>query len=298
MLKAYPLLSTLSEDRISAFRTVVPGVPRFRLYMPAAVAGLFFAGSAAAFAAGEVVTGDSLGVGIAMVSGFENRAANSVSIRAGSAVEQLRRVRPGSTVFMSLGTNDAVGSIKGLDKGIDRIVETARASRLKLIWIGPPCVRKSWDTRAVELDGILRARLAGTGITYVSMRDPSLCTPSVRAGDGVHFNMEGYRSMWSMAAAASGYHVASVAPSAAPPVARTRKKQQDREVAMRPQPQRPSQPKEAPRVITTVTATSLLPLTPARRSNSKRGSIAGEYFSFGFRWPETTRTSGQYFPAN
>jgi len=267
--------------------------------MPAAIAGLVVVGSTAAFAAGEVVTGDSLGVGIAMASGFENRAANSVSIRAGSAVDQLRRVRPGSTVFMSLGTNDAVGSIKGLEKGIERIVETVRTSRLKLVWIGPPCVRKPWDTRAVELDGILRAQLAGTGITYVSMRDPSLCTPSVRASDGVHFNMDGYRSMWAMTAAATGYQVATATP-AAPPAATEKKKHQKRELAERTPPQQQSQAKEPPRVRTTVTSASLLsrPLTPTPRSNSKRGSIAGEYFSFGFRWPETTRTSGQFFPAD
>ncbi len=265
--------------------------------MPAAFAGLFFAGTAASFAVGEVVTGDSLGVGIAMASGFENRAANSVSIRGGHAVEQLRKVRPGSTVFMSLGTNDAVGSIKGLEKGIERIVETAKASRLKLIWIGPPCVIKAWDNRAVELDGILRERLAGTGVTYVSMREPSLCSPSVRGKDGVHFNMEGYKNMWSRAAAASGYQVASVAPAAAPVVHNKKKQQRRDEAAVQPQPE---QPREAPRVRTTVTAAALMPmpLTPNPRSNNKRGSIAGEYFSFGFRWPDTVRSSGHYFPAD
>lgn len=264
--------------------------------MPAALAGLFVAGLAPAHAAGEVVTGDSLGVGIAMASGFENRAANSVSIRAGSAVDQLRRVRQGATVFMSLGTNDAVGSIKGLDKGIDRIVETARASRLKLIWIGPPCVNKPWDTRAAELDGILRVRLAGTGVTYVSMRDPSLCSPSVRASDGVHFNMEGYRGLWAKAAAASGYQVATLDRETPRKDAQKKPRREDAATNQRqPQPQ----PQEAPRVRTTIMSASLvpMPLAPTPRSNSKRGSIAGEYFSFGFRWPDTVRSSGDYFPA-
>jgi len=298
MPKAYPLLSMASEDRIPVFRRWFLQVPRSRFFKSAALAGLFFAGSASAFAANEDVPGDSLGVGIAMAAGFENRAANSVSIRAGSAVEQLRKLRPGSTVFMSLGTNDAVGSIKGLEKGIDRIIETANASRLKLTWIGPPCVNKPWDTRAVELDGILRARLAGTAITYVSMRDPSLCTPAVRSSDGVHFNMEGYRGMWAKAAAASGYQVASVAPAAQPNA--QNKKQRRQELAVQPQQQPQVQPQEAPRVRTTVTAASMMPvpLTPTPRSNTKRGSIAGEYFSFGFRWPETVRSSGHYFPAD
>lgn len=264
-----------------------------RFVIPAALAGLFFAAPAPAFAAGEVVTGDSLGVGIAMASGFENRAANSITIRGNRAIDQLRSIRPGSTVFLSLGTNDAVGSVKGIEKSIDAVVNTAKASRLKLVWIGPPCVIKPWDKNSAELDGILRDRLAGSGVTYVSMRDPSLCSASLRGKDGVHFNMEGYRNMWSRTAAASGYQVASISP-AMPPI--TNNKRQQRKEAVAAQP--PSQSQEAPRVRTTVTAAALMPmpLTAAPRSNTKRGSIAGEYFSFGFRWPDTVRSSGHYFP--
>ena len=271
-------------------------MPRTRFLVPAALAGLFFVGSAPAFGAGEIVTGDSLGVGIAMASGFENRAANSITIRGNRAIEQLRGIRPGSTVFLSLGTNDAVGSVKGIEKSIDAVVNTARASRLKLVWIGPPCVIKSWDKNAAELDGILRTRLAGSGVTYVSMRDPALCTPSLRGKDGVHFNMDGYRSMWSRAAVASGYQVASATP-VAPPVANSKKKQRNEDVTTQAQPRQQLQ--ETPRVRTTVTAAMLMPvpLTPTPRSNTNRGSIAGEYFSFGFRWPDTVRASGHYFPA-
>ncbi len=234
-------------------------------------------GSPQVQAANEVVTGDSLGVGIAMASGFENRAANSVSIRAGSAVEQLRKVRPGSTVFMSLGTNDAVGSIKGLDKGIDLIVRTAQTSRLKLIWIGPPCVMKPWDRNAEELDGILKQRLAGTGVTFVSMRDASLCSASLRGKDGVHFNMQGYKLLWSRAAAASGYQVAGV----------SQDEQQPRKTNTRNEGVTP----ERPRVRTVVTSASLMPI-----SQKKRVAAGSQYFSFEFRWPETNRFTGSFVP--
>lgn len=286
MPKAYPLLSTFSEDRISVSDWWCFGVFRTRSYIPAAFAGLFFAGAAPVFAANEVVTGDSLGVGISMASGFENRAANSVSIRGGKALDQLRRVRPGSTVFMSLGTNDAVGSVKGLEKGIDQLVQTAQANRLKLVWIGPPCVSKAWDRNAIELDRILGERLAGTGVTYVSMRDPSLCTPSVRSSDGVHFNMEGYRNMWSKAAAASGYQVASVGPLKvnAPQIseAPARKKAPPAEVTEQ----------ERPRVRTVVTSASLAPISAPK----KRVTAGTQYFSMDFRWPETTRFLGSFVP--
>ena len=36
------------------------------------------------------------------------------------------------------------------------------------------------------------------------MRDDALCVRSLRAGDGVHFTMKGYRMMWDRAIAASG----------------------------------------------------------------------------------------------
>lgn len=258
---------------------------RARSYIPAAFAGLFFAGAAPVVAANEVVTGDSLGVGVAMASGFENRAANSVSIRGGKALDQLRRVRPGSTVFMSLGTNDAVGSIKGLEKGIDQLVQTAQAGRLKLVWIGPPCVNKSWDRNALALDAMLRERLAGTGVTYVSMRDPSLCTPSVRSSDGVHFNMEGYRNMWSKAAAASGYQVASVSPNRAEMPARKKNARNERNERNEDVTQ------ERPRVRTVVTSASIAP-----PSQKKRVTAGNQYFSMEFRWPETYRFTGSFVP--
>ncbi len=286
---------------------------RPRFVIAAALAGLFFAGSVPAFAAGEVITGDSLGVGIAMASGFENRAANSVTIRGNRAVNQLRAIRPGSTVFMSLGTNDAVGSVKGIEKSIDAVVNTATALRLKLVWIGPPCVIKPWDKNAQELDGILRQRLAGTGVTYVSMRDPALCSPSLRGKDGVHFNMEGYRGMWSKAAAASGYQVASVAPNSVERPA-SKKKQRSAEVtaavAAAPTPAAtPTPTQEAPRVRTTVTSAALLfarasapepapKSAPTAAPSRKRVTPASQYFSFEFRWPETVRSSGHYFPSN
>lgn len=297
MHATYPLLSMPSEDRTQVSRLVAVNVSRARILLPAALAGFVFSAAVPAWAAGEVVTGDSLGVGIAMASGFENRAANSISIRSGKALDQLRRVRPGSTVYMSLGTNDAVGSIKGLEKGIDQLVQTSQASRLKLVWIGPPCVNKAWDTRAAELDGMLRARLSGTGVTYVSMRDANLCTPSVRSKDGVHFNMEGYRAMWSKAAAASGYQVASINPVRAEAPARAEPQERpERASARRNTPPADVTSQERPRVRTVVTSASLAPIAPPA---PKRRVVAGNsFFSLEFRWPDTGRFTGSFVPSH
>jgi hypothetical protein len=108
---------------------------------------------------------------------------------------------------------------------------TGKASRLKLVWIGPPCVNKAWDKNAAELDGILRDALSGTGVTYVSMRDASLCSAALRGKDGVHFNMEGYRNMWSRTAAASGYQVASISTPLRRPITNGKKQQRKESVA-------------------------------------------------------------------
>lgn len=252
------------------------------LPVPVAFAGLFFAVTAPAAAANGVVVGDSLGVGISMASGLENHAKNSVTIRGNRAIEQLRQVRPGSTVFMSLGTNDAVGSVRGIEKSIDNVVQAAKAARVKLIWIGPPCVSKAWDRNARELDGILRERLAGSGVTYVSMRDESICSPSVRSSDGVHFNMQGYRNMWAKAAAVSGYQVASTGP-VAPPAAQ--------EVPAKEKPvQNAAVPRETPRVRTTVSAATLTPI-------SSRQFVVS-HFALDFRWKDSSRFTGRFVPAD
>jgi hypothetical protein len=81
-------------------------------------------------------------------------------------------------------------------------------------------VFKNWDDSAKALDGVLAGILAQEGVTYVSMRDDALCSRSLRAGDGVHFTMKGYRMMWDRAIAASGE--ADSAP-ALPPDATSRK---------------------------------------------------------------------------
>jgi hypothetical protein len=162
-----------------------------------------------AVAANSVVIGDSLGVGVSIASGLKGLAANSVTIRGPRVIEQIRRVSPGTVAYMSLGTNDAVGPVRGLEKSIDAVVAAAERGRVKLIWLGPPCVHKAWDKNARELDGMLRMRLAGTGVTYVSMRDGAMCGSDVRARDGVHFTMKGYGYMWAKAQSATGVRVAS-----------------------------------------------------------------------------------------
>jgi hypothetical protein len=109
---------------------------------------------------------------------------------------------------MSLGTNDAVGGALNVKSKVETIVKTADELGVKLVWIGPPCVKPSWDTQSQKLDEILREQLAGTSVTYVSMRSDGLCDRSVRAPDGVHFSMEGYGRMWRKAAEAAGFETA------------------------------------------------------------------------------------------
>jgi len=190
-----------------------------------AISWLFLLGSLSASAAapaaatgalGEAyVLGDSLGEGVAEVSHLKGLARISVHIRGPRALEQLAQTPANATVFLVLGTNDANGTILRLDKSIDDIVQAAERKNITLIWLGPPCVRQSWDTRARDLDLILRTRFAGTAVRYVSMRDPELCSGSLQEPDGVHLKTKGYIHMWEKAAAAAGYALAAAEP--APP---------------------------------------------------------------------------------
>lgn len=168
------------------------------------------------------VLGDSLGEGVAEVSHLKGLAHVSVHIRGPRALEQLAQTPPNATVFLVLGTNDANGTIARLDKSIDDIVQAAEAKNITLIWLGPPCVRQSWDTRARDLDLMLKTRFAGTAVRYVSMRDPELCSGDLQEPDGVHLKAKGYVHMWEKAAAAAGFALASAAPAAPAKIAAAR----------------------------------------------------------------------------
>jgi hypothetical protein len=94
-----------------------------------------------------------------------------------------------------------------------------RAARksITLIWLGPPCVRQSWDTRARDLDQMLSARLENTD---VRMRDAELCAGNLQEPDGVHLKTKGYVHMWEKAAAAAGFAVEQTPRRIADPAAR------------------------------------------------------------------------------
>lgn len=150
------------------------------------------------------VGGDSLGVGVHLASKAPSVAKESVRITSNVPVNQIYQVPEGSTLFLSLGTNDAVGGVTKVQKNVDAILSAAADRKIRVVWLGPPCVFKTWDDSAKALDGVLAGIMAQEGVTYVSMRDDALCARSLRAGDGVHFTMKGYRMMWDRAIAASG----------------------------------------------------------------------------------------------
>src|ERR1700732_2997638 len=115
-------------------------------------------------AGGPYVLGDSIGDGLATTMGFSNLAQIGIHIRGPKALAQIERTPPGSTAYIFLGTNDAEGSLKNIDKSIDDILDAAAPRHLTVVWVGPHCVRKAWDKQASELDGILRTHLAKASV--------------------------------------------------------------------------------------------------------------------------------------
>jgi len=190
----------------------------------AALAGAscVLAALATAHATTNIVIGDSLGEGFAEVSHLKSFAKISVHIRGSKALDQVRRAPEDSTAFVVLGTNDAEGSITNLDKSIDDILNLAAKKHMKLVWIGPPCVHRPWDTRARELDKMLAAKLPPRGVTYVPMRDQAFCTGGLHEPDGVHLKTKGYAYMWDKARRIAGLEttgtitVAAAGPTALP----------------------------------------------------------------------------------
>ena len=172
---------------------------------------------AAAQAESGRVIGDSIGVGVswaAKAAGVRNLAKLSVAIYSGQIMEQLSQAKEGETVFLSLGTNDAVGGALDVKAKVAAIVAEANKLGVKLVWIGPPCVLKPWEKYSRELDGILAAQLEGKA-TYVSTQGEEFCSPNLHAGEGVHFTMAGYTRMWQKAAAAAGFSTTAAVASAA-----------------------------------------------------------------------------------
>ncbi len=175
---------------------------------------------ATAHATTDVIIGDSLGEGLAEVSHLKSFAHISVHIRGPKALDQVRRAPENSTAFVVLGTNDAEGSIVNLDKYIDDILNLAAKKHMKLVWIGPPCVHRPWDTRARELDKMLAEKLPPRGVTYVPMRDQAFCTGGLHEPDGVHLKTKGYVYMWDKARRIAGLDTTgSITVAAAGPVA-------------------------------------------------------------------------------
>ena len=127
-------------------------------------------------ASGRVI-GDSIGVGVSWAAKLPSTAKNSVAIYSGAIMEQLRQAKKGETVFLSLGTNDAVGGALDVKAKVAAIVAEADQLGVKLVWIGPPCVLKPWEQYSRKLDGILSRELAGTSATYVSMQDAEVLRP-------------------------------------------------------------------------------------------------------------------------
>jgi hypothetical protein len=167
--------------------------------------------AATSSAGGTYVLGDSIGDGLATTMGFNNLAQIGIHIRGPKALAQIARTPPGSTAYIFLGTNDAEGSLKNIDKSIDDILDAAAQRQLTVVWVGPHCVRKAWDKQASALDEILRNRLAKTSVKYIGTRDATICSGKFLEPDGVHLTGKGYRYMWAMIDSGTGTSNTAVA---------------------------------------------------------------------------------------
>ena len=181
------------------------------------LAGLMVTAAPALASPNEVrIIGDSIGEGLHLASGAPSPANRyNVAIYTRKALDQLKSAPRGSVVVLSLGTNDAVAGLVEQKDKVAELAAAAAAQGVKLIWVGPPCVRTSWQVHSKALDANLARELQDSSVTYVSAQDEEFCAASMHAGDGVHFTMAGYSRIWQKAATVAGIPV-TVASSAEP----------------------------------------------------------------------------------
>jgi len=79
--------------------------------------------------------GDSIGEGLHLATNIPSPANRfNVAIYTPFIFQQIKQMPRGATVFMSLGTNDAVGGALDVDKRVEAIVAAAEAQGIKLYW--------------------------------------------------------------------------------------------------------------------------------------------------------------------
>jgi lysophospholipase L1-like esterase len=158
--------------------------------------GLFAAALLAAAARAEpIIIGDSICEGLAAATGkpgITRRGAVTTRL-----ADDLRRAPRGTKVWFCASTNDAAARLTGFDAAVERVLATARAMDLTLLWIGPVRTTKSWDSYSDQADTLLALRLWAAGVRYVSLRAIKF-ERSELAGDGVHFSPKGYRRIAAM----------------------------------------------------------------------------------------------------
>lgn len=215
-------------------------------YVASLLALLFSSLCGSAHAAEIVILGDSIGEGVAFAAHVKKLAHISVHIRGPQALAQIARTPDGAIAVLVLGTNDADGPTADLGPHIDKLVEAAAKRNIRLIWVGPSCVRRRWDARAEALDKYLSEALAARNVQYVSTRDPTLCLGNLHDVDGVHFKMQGYAYIWEKARAAAGLPASEgkAAAVAAMPAANSPVDDEDskpkKSVSTKPRKQKPS----------------------------------------------------------
>lgn len=139
------------------------------------------------------IIGDSIGVGLALVSGHKSAAVvGTFASNTKEMLKQIAKVPSGASVVISLGTNDAYGSGKISKAKIDAILNALKAKNCQYLWVGPPDLPHK-TVASIRLD----TYLSSTVPNYLDIYFTSKALSKYRASDGIHFSAEGYRKLWT-----------------------------------------------------------------------------------------------------
>lgn len=144
-----------------------------------------------------IVGGDSIGLGLGKTEHVRTVAIGGVQAHQRNYLhKEFGGVPNGSTLILSLGTNDAFRNRLSMHTPMSFIATQAKFHQWNVVWIGAPKVFTAWNARVAVVDHRIQRLCYAFGFKYINIYNH--IGSQYRTPDGVHFTTQGYRKIWRL----------------------------------------------------------------------------------------------------